>query len=659
MQSSRLVRAVFALLVLGTAGAFVLTQVLKTEMPVVLRFSVQPIYFSPTGDGTRDRTQIGFDLSEPAEVTFSVVDDDGNIVRELFRDRPLRGDAKHRFRWDGRDDDGNVVPDGVYRMVVERRKEGRRLQSYKQIVVDTAPPKVALRSAAPGVVDPSSGRPIAVTVRYRGPKTRGPEFRVWRTDDGPPRVVRRFRGDNRRRGVWNGTVTAGHYAEDGDYAFQVRVRDRAGNVGLAPPRVPNARTAQPGTGVAVRRLTLRGPGGVVSSGSLAKLAVGPAARPYSWRLTRLGSGQAIKQGSGRGDQLRIRMPADARTGVYVVAVTTSTAVPAASTPSRARRSGGKGRRPGAAAPPKVPATTGSALGADGQLDPARVPQPPDQPAEVTARWPLAVAGLPPRGVPADHPRPLLVLPAMTWQGLNRFDSDGDGFADTLATASSIPADRPYAGGRLPARLTRESQPLLEFLDRAGQAYDLTTDLALARGEGPALGNAPGVALGGSAIWLTRGLRDRLLAEVAEEGKPVAVFGGESLRRSVALSDGRLRDPSPPRPDDLFGERTALERVDPPAPLAVERDELELFTAIDSLFGSFSEIERSVALPDGAELLSAAGREPDEPAFVGYRLGDGTVVRVGSPQWTDLLAESALDVEVPRVTRRIWQLLADR
>jgi len=618
VQSSRLVRVVFALLVLATAGAFVLTQVLKTEMPVVLRFSVAPIYFSPNGDGTRDRVRIGFDLSEPAEVSFSVIDMDGNEVRELVDDRELRGDARHRFGWDGRDDDGDVVPDGTYRMRVVRRKEGRRLDSFKEIVLDTTPPRVALRSAEPGVVDPSNGRRVAVTVRYRGPSTRGPEFRVWRTDDGRPRIVDRFRGDERRRGVWNGRVISGDYAVDGDYAFQARVRDRAGNEALAPPGVPSARTARSHTGVAVRRLTLEGPGGVVAAGALARLRVGPDPRPFEWELTRIGSGRAIEQGRGRGGALRVRLPDDARSGAYVVRVR--------SRGVKESRVAVGGRRTG---------------------------------PTYVASWPVVVAGLPPRGVPADRPRPLVVLPAITWQGRNRFDSDGDGFADTLAGSRSIPAERPYAGGRLPAALLRESEPLLSFLDRARLAYDLTTDLSLSRGEGPALGNAPGIAVGGSATWLPRRLRDRLLGEVEREGKTVAVFGGQSLRRSVALIGDRLRDPSPPRPDDLFGERTRSERVDPPAPLAVERDRLRLFSSIDSLFGEFSAIERSLSLPDEARLLSAAGRDPGEPAFVGYRLGKGAVIRAGSPQWTRQLDEAALDVEVPRITKRIWQLLGDR
>ena len=148
----------------------------------------------------------------------------------------------------------------------------------------------------------------------------------------------------------------------------------------------------------------------------------------------------------------------------------------------------------------------------------------------------------------------------------------------------------------------------------------------------------------------------MLDEVERGGKAVAVFGGRSLRRSVGLLRGTLRFPSPPRADDLFGERTEPERVEPPAPLAVDRDRLSLFGS-DSLFGEFGLIDASLGLPDGARLLSAAGREPGSPAFVAYRLGKGTVIRLGTAQWAAQLEERALDAEVPGITKRIWRLLA--
>ena len=598
MESSPLVRAVFVLLVLATGAAFLFTQSLKTEEPLVLRFAVDHESFSPTGDGYQDRVGVGFDLSESAEVSFSIIDDDGQEVRRIVDDRVLAGDTKHRFTWDGRNGEGELVPDGTYRMRVVRRKEGRAVDSFKEVVVDTVPPEVRITSAEPGAVDPGDG-PVAVRVAYEGPQNAAPEFRVYRTEGGPVRVVRRFRGDGSRNGVWDGS-TIDNPAVDGNYAFQVRVRDAAGNETVAPPGQPTAPTAGAGTGVTVRRLTLQGPFGVVDAGSIARLEVGPTSRRFRFALSRLGSRETIRRDRRRGGTLRVGIPASARTGVYLLRV-------------RAR-----GRR---------------------------------------AVWPLAVSGLPQTRRSLDRPRPLVVLPTTTWQGLNPYDSDLDGFADTLESSRSLPAERPSAFDPLPPGFGAQISPLLRFLDRERLAYDLTTDLSLARREGPALGNAPGVAIAGTAIWLPRRVRDGLRAEVEDNGLRVVAFGANTLKRTVALVDERLRDPSPPRADDLFGERTQVFRSEVPAPLSAQRDELGLFEGGDDLFGEFSVFERSQALPPGATLVSAAGRDEGDPAFVAYRLGKGIVIRPGTPQWSRELEESRLSVEVPEATRRIWSLLA--
>ena len=270
-----------------------------------------------------------------------------------------------------------------------------------------------------------------------------------------------------------------------------------------------------------------------------------------------------------------------------------------------------------------------------------------------------MAGLPTPRRALRRPRPLVVLPAVTWQGTNPYDSDLDGFADTLGTTNSLPPERPFEDRGLPPGLVLEASPLVRFLDRERLAYDLTTDLALARRKGPALGNAPGVAVAGTATWLPRRVRDDLRREVERNGLRVAAFGADTLERTVALVGGELRDPSPPRGDDLFGERTRSFRAQVAAPLRAERDKLGLFAGIDELFGEFSRFERSLELPPGAKLLSAAGREEGAPAFVAYRLGKGLVIRAGTPQWTRELEESRLGVEVPRVTRHIWSQLARR
>ena len=598
-----LVRAVFALLVLATIAAFFVTQQLKSEDALVLRFAAKPQQFSPNGDGARDRSQIGFDLSRPATVSFYVLDREGTEIRRVVDDRALAGDTKHRFTWDGRDDDRVPVPDGLYRMRVVQRSEGRVINSSKRIRVDRKPPAVTLLESVPGVIAPREpGQEIEVVVRYRGPSNSAPEFRVFRTDvSGAPLVVRRFRGNDDRRGIWHGEVSAGpeqtEPAPDGDYAFTVTVRDKAGNPTVAPEEIPSPSTARAGTGVSVRSFTLSGPVEIVPAGSAATLEVGPVDRSFDFVMSRYGDPEPIRSGGRIAGKFRVHVPSDARTGLYLVRV-------------RA------GRR--------------------------------------RAVWPLAVAGLPRSRRAAERARPLVVLPAMSWQGLNSVDDDLDGFADTLPEGRSVGLTRPFRGGGLPPRFASEVGPLLRYLDREGLAYDLTTDVSLARGRGPSLGNAPGLALAGSALWLPEPLMRRLRDEV-EDGLRVASFGADALRRTVRLNGDRLTDPSGRRRVDAFGEGTALLRTSS-APLTVFENGLGLFDDLDEFVGDFTVFEESSGLPSEARRVATAGRDPRRPAFVAYGMGGGLVIRSGTPQWARELEEERLGAEVPLVTNRIWRLL---
>ena len=415
-MGSPLVRAAFAVLVAATIAAFIVTQQLKGEFPLVLRFAATPNAFSPNGDGVRDDSIVGFDLSERAKVSFAILDSEGHEVRRLVDDKELAGDTKHRYLWNGRDDDGRRVPDGKYQLRVVRRDEGRVINSIKTIRVDTEPPRVRLTSARPGVIAPGNpGQRPLVRIRYRGPRNGEPEFRI----SAPTRASPESWPDSAETTGGRRSGTAASAAGPPSTAI-TRSRSRSGTrratARSRPRRIPTARLARPGTGVAVRHLTLRGPVTAVRAGSLVRLAVGPYKRSFEFALSRLGARRAVKRDRRSGGLFRVRVPPRSRTGLYFVRV----------------RAGNR-----------------------------------------RAVWPLAVQGGRPRG----H-RPLVVLPVVTWEGLNPVDDDLDGFADTLRGSRTVPLTRPFARGAAPRPLTTEAAPLLRFLDGKHLPYDLTTDVSL-------------------------------------------------------------------------------------------------------------------------------------------------------------------------------------
>ena len=596
-----LTRIVFALLVIATAGAFVITQRLKSSTPVVER-----VYFyqwvGPECRCEKATVPMRFDLPEDDRVTVEIVDERGDVVREIAADVPRgvdrggirwRGRTAH-FRWDGRDDDGRVAPDGVYRLRVTLRDEGRAVTAPRELNLDTRPPRPRIVEASPPTFVP--GLPPShprgrVRIRLSEGWDPAPEFEVWRTDAGRPRLVRRFSGPRfRRTAVWDGRDDRGRLVPDGVYAITVTTTDKAGNRGRSVARLTPA-AAQPRTGVSARGLTLAAPLRPVEAGAVARVEVGPIARRLRWSLSRLGSSRPVARGRADALEFGVRIPADARTGVYLLRVLAA------------------GRH---------------------------------------AVAPIAVRG---RGG-GDV---LVVLPAITWEGRNRIDDDRDGFADTLDTAEAVRLERGFAHGRLPAGFEQTTGPLLRFLDRERLRYDLTTDLALARGEGPRLDDAKAVVFAGDARWLPGELNLRL-RDWVERGGRIASFGVDSFRRRVDLAAEELRDPSAPELRNLFGEETVEGPTPAGATPITPTAGPELFQGADVAIGLFTRLELSRSLAPGLRLVAAAGLDEARPALVAYRLGEGLVVRAGSSQWA---AQLSAGDDVPAVTRNIWELLEGR
>jgi hypothetical protein len=108
----------------GTFGLFTDTRLGYDSGVGLSSVAVEPNPFSPNGDGLYDETRITFMLSREADwVTIEIYDIRGDLVRTITWQSGattlMRDEVS--IEWDGRDDNGLVVPYGIYVMRVEAR----------------------------------------------------------------------------------------------------------------------------------------------------------------------------------------------------------------------------------------------------------------------------------------------------------------------------------------------------------------------------------------------------------------------------------------------------------------------------------------------------------------------------------------------------------
>ena len=103
---------VVAALLIATAGAFVWTERQKLQPPP---FEVSDVTetFSPVCRCDRAAADIGLEFRRRTRLTLEIADEDGNVIRPLVSGVQERGPVV--IRWNGRDANGNVVPEGTYR----------------------------------------------------------------------------------------------------------------------------------------------------------------------------------------------------------------------------------------------------------------------------------------------------------------------------------------------------------------------------------------------------------------------------------------------------------------------------------------------------------------------------------------------------------------
>ncbi len=596
-------RIAFAVLVCATFGAFFAAQELKTRPPEVQEVTRQSEYFSPNRDGRLDRARISFQLKQTDDVTATVVNRAGDTVTTLVDDRLLPAGQRLRLVWDGTDDRRRTAPDGTYRIRLNLRRQGRAVLIPRNITKDTEPPKILVDSISPAktlgpeLLPRADGKPA--TVNFSAPG-RHKEVLVLRTDVRPARPVfdKPIRlDDDAKNWSWDGTAD-GRRVAAGTYVVVVRARDAAGNIGSSvavPPRSDYGEPFPGRGGITIRYLRAQGPVGPVSAGETARVAVEAVGARFQWRLRKVGGSGVARRGSGTRTRVVSFKAPGGKSGLYLFEVNTRTRNTA------------------------TPLVMQSAT-----------------------RQPV-----------------LVVLPTTTWQGLNPADDDGDGRPDTLTAGLPVRLARAYIKDGVPPQIRRHEALLLAQLDREGRRYDLTTDVALARGEGPKLAGHRGVIIAGDARWLD-GRVARSLRSFVRGGGKLLTLGTRSLQRSITQTPGlRAITPTQPTPRDLFGFRLRpVVRPAAPVPVVNVVDKIDLFAGTAGQFDDVAVYEQTLDVRGGSDAVRAAAATQDgeRSVIVAARVGKGLVIRTGMPEFSANLRGRP---ELAELLDRIWTLLRRR
>jgi hypothetical protein len=149
---ARVLPIVVVLALLGcTAAAFAVTEGLKLEHSPVSNTQVGK-QLAP-GSQSYNTVPIGFQLRKPDRVTVELVNGNGDVVRTLARSRREPSGAL-QFIWNGRGDNREIVPDGVYRPRVHLANAHKTIVLPNPITMDATAPFVRLVSVKPGVISP-------------------------------------------------------------------------------------------------------------------------------------------------------------------------------------------------------------------------------------------------------------------------------------------------------------------------------------------------------------------------------------------------------------------------------------------------------------------------------------------------------------------------
>ncbi|HWP68474.1 MAG TPA: FlgD immunoglobulin-like domain containing protein, partial [Rectinemataceae bacterium] len=245
------------------AAGFNLSFGLKDKTPPVIEATL-PVafhgiaYISPNGDGEQDSLDIPVKITDMRYVAgwqMKVEDkSSGKVVKTIGESndrvdsigsiadlrKALAFEKKSvavpdSIRWDGKDDNGTIVPDGPYTVSIvawdDNGNYNLDYQSCMTVVVDGKLPQASVKPLEPSMILSPDGDGSKDTLAFRNT---GSVESGWKVEiaDAAGTIVRTEEYKERSAPhdfAWDGTANDGKRVPDGSYSLKLSAKDEAGN----------------------------------------------------------------------------------------------------------------------------------------------------------------------------------------------------------------------------------------------------------------------------------------------------------------------------------------------------------------------------------------------------------------------------------------------
>ncbi|MEX2444411.1 MAG: FlgD immunoglobulin-like domain containing protein [Alkalispirochaeta sp.] len=219
----------------GNTGSDRLNSIIVDTEPTPIALTVNIGHFSPNGDDRRDQVRVAPDIPVTDGIrshTFRIKDASGTVVRTET------GGATVPEIWtfDGRNDAGRILPEGVYRGELELsyRNGNRPTAETPELTLDLTPPRMAVSSSTPVFSPNGDGRLDSVRFLHETERAQSWEGRII-DDEGEPVRIYQWRERPEAEVEWDGRTADGARVPDGTFRYEMTGEDRAGNRRTSSP----------------------------------------------------------------------------------------------------------------------------------------------------------------------------------------------------------------------------------------------------------------------------------------------------------------------------------------------------------------------------------------------------------------------------------------